>query len=282
MLAPQELVARLDQALTLAVKGLRQRQGYGQQGMSEQAAEIERSLANPDIAQRIIAAAQLGSGLLQSRQLDHSSEEIQQSVLYYEDCVGPAIELALELLRYEEVETYILANSDAPSVQRLLQQRDAQDNLSAGLFRKRTLEHPKNVVIQLGPHRLTFLVRDEPPGSGVTLVVDERGSVENVCPRVVQTAAAAAAPPGSPPRYVLVHKDRWVEKGKVRTRSPYPVVVDLEKALYVEPEDSFERAWLPDARVVGLDGDDILFENSSGQSLRAPMRRFKLYRLLPF
>lgn len=274
MFAPRELVARLDQALALAVKGLRQRPGYGQEDRMERAAQIEQALAEP-VAQRIIFAAQLETGLLQSRQLDHSSEEMQQSVLYYEDCVGGAVHVALELLRYEEVERHIFENLDSPSVQRLLAQASACDNLSAGLFRKLTLGHPKNLSFELGSHRLTFLIRDGAPGRGVNAILDERGYLENVCPRIAQTA-------GVGPRYVLLHKDRFIEKDRVKTQYLFPVVLDLDKALYVEPEDSFQPAHLPDARVVGLADEDILFEDARGQQLRAPMRRFKLYRLLPF
>jgi hypothetical protein len=90
-----------------------------------------------------------------------------------------------------------------------------------------------------------------------------------VRPRVAATAGAG-------PRYVLLHKAR------ARPQALFPIVLDLDKALYVEPEDDFQPSHLPDARVVGLADDDILFEGPNGEPLRAPMKRFKLYRLLPF
>lgn len=252
MRAPPELIAGLNDALVLAAKGLAQRRDPSWQNV-----HVERILAEPDFAARAVAAAQLPIGLVSSRQFDHSSEEMQQSILYYEDCVAPCVHRALELLRYEEVEQYIIAHRDAPEVQRLLQLPDARANLSAGLFRGLALQNPKNIVMELGSHRLVFLVRE----GHADLVLDDRGYLENVIPKILQAA-------GEGPRHVLLHKHR-------ARKPPAPVILDLEKALYIEPEDSF-------GQVVGVADGDVIFEDAGGKQLRVPMLRFKRYRLLLF
>lgn len=262
MKAPPELVTQFQRALETALARLRKNPDV----KPDSVAEI---VAKPQLAARIIAAALLPTGAVYGRAFDHSTSEMQERILYYEDSVTPPARMAIELLRYEEVETYIEQNPTDDTVSKLLGSQIAKENLSARLLRRLVLSNPQNVCLEIGGRRLTFLVRDGDMDRGVTLIFDDKGYMSGVAPKPLSSA-------GEGPRYVMFREPRPLEKNsKV-------VVLDLQKGLYCEPEDAWRTSYEPGSRVVELCDSGVVFERVSGERFCTPFSAFKYLRPLPF
>lgn len=262
MKASPELLTQFDQALATALARLRQ-------NPQVKPDTVEKLVNDPRIAARIIGAALLPTGQVYSRAFDHSTQEAQNQILYYEDSVTLPARLALELLRYEEIESYIEQNHDDDTVQKLLGNSVAKENLSAGLLRRLVLSNPQNVVLEIGGRRLTFLVRDGDLERGVTLIFDDKGYMSGVAPKLLSSALQG-------PRYVMFREPRPLEK------RPQMVVLDLQKGLYCEPDDDFRSGHEKDSRAVELCDSGVIFEKASGERFCTPFSTFKYLRPLPF